>query len=547
MRITKISLTNFRSFKETQTIDIAPVTLLFGPNSVGKSSILMALAYVQQILKQGHCNPQKLDALGNKTIGGFRALVHGQDLTKTIRIRLDYSPDKTPFVYYGSDVDAMTNHIQYAHYVLMNDFGGSIESGTVEFEIAWSERFKRAYVKNYRVWANDVYVGCVNSSEDLKNTLVQELNTQHPLLIPYNNEDWLESEYGEAEGREPLELDEYHTEFEQVLNQLNPNPASTATVADKDNSGTDFVNRIAPIALACRSGAIPLLGTPVVTNLSGQDFDEFDEHFNFLVVQEILSQVFVLPLDMLMKYLSKSVQIGPIRLVPDNDYVPNPHPEQRDWVDGSAAWDLLYKDPNSDSTIRKLLGSTSDWFASSNKLDAGYEIINRSIAESTNIDSTDEHMGLLNKRHVFFRELRSNILLSANQLGTGISQVLPIVVAANYDDIALISVEQPELHIHPRIQVEIAEVFLHAKDKHSFLIETHSEHLILRLLKRIRQTTDNELPDGSKPIRGEDVSIIYLEPTENGVLTKRICVDEDGEFVERWPQGFFVERREELI
>nr|WED69183.1 AAA family ATPase [Pectobacterium colocasium] len=523
------------------------MTLLFGPNSVGKSSILMALAYVQQILKQGHCNPQKLDALGNKTIGGFRALVHGQDLTKTIRIRLDYSPDKTPFIYYGSDVDAMTNHIQYAHYVLMNDFGGSIESGTVEFEIAWSERFKWAYVKNYRVWTNDVYVGCVNSSEDLKNTLVQELNTQHPLLIPYNNEDWLESEYGEAEGREPLELDEHHTEFEQVLNQLNPNPASTATVADKDNSGTDFVNRIAPIALACRSGAIPLLGTPVVTNLSGQDFDEFDEHFNFLVVQEILSQVFVLPLDMLLKYLSKSVQIGPIRLVPDNDYVPNPHPEQRDWVDGSAAWDLLYKDPNSDSTIRKLLGSTSDWFASSNKLDAGYEIINRSIAESTNIDSTDEHMGLLNKRHVFFRELRSNILLSANQLGTGISQVLPIVVAANYDDIALISVEQPELHIHPRIQVEIAEVFLHAKEKHSFLIETHSEHLILRLLKRIRQTTDNELPDGSKPIQGEDVSIIYLEPTENGVLTKRICVDEDGEFVERWPQGFFVERREELI
>ena len=85
MRITRISLTNFRSFKDTQSINVAPVTLLFGPNSVGKSSVLMALAYVQQILKKGHCNPQKLDALGDKTIGGFRALVHGQDLKKTIR------------------------------------------------------------------------------------------------------------------------------------------------------------------------------------------------------------------------------------------------------------------------------------------------------------------------------------------------------------------------------------------------------------------------------------------------------------------------------
>ncbi|MCP9269967.1 AAA family ATPase [Xenorhabdus sp. XENO-1] len=547
MRITKISLTNFRSFKDTQTIDIAPVTLLFGPNSVGKSSVLMALAYLHQILKHGHCNPEKLDVLGNKTIGGFRALVHGQDLKKTIRIRLGYSPDKTPFVYYGADVDEMANHIQNVSYVLMNDFGGSIESGSVEFEISWSERFKWAYVKNYRVWVNDVYVGCINSSEDQRNTLIRELNTQHPLLIPYNNDDWLESEYGEAEEREPLELDEYHTEFEQVLNQLNPNPATTAAVADKDNSGVDFVNRIAPIALACRSGAVPLLGVPVITNLVGQDFDELGEYFNFLVVREVLSQAFVLPLDKLLEYLNKSVQIGPLRLVPDNDYVPNPHPEQRNWVDGSAAWDLLHKDPNSVDSIRKLIRNTSDWFASSDKLDAGYEIVNLSIAESANVDGADEYMGLLSKRHVFFRELRSNILLSANQLGTGISQVLPIVVAANHDDIALISVEQPELHIHPRFQVELADVFLRAKDKHSFLIETHSEHLILRLLKRIRQTTDNELPENYKPIKEDDISIVYLEPTENGVVKKRIRVDEDGEFVDRWPQGFFVERREELL
>ena len=547
MRITKISLTNFRSFKDTQSIAIAPVTLLFGPNSVGKSSVLMALAYVQQILKKGHCNPQKLDALGDRTIGGFRALVYGQDLEKTIRIRLDYAPGKTPFDSYGKNVDEMANHIQNVQYVLMNDFGGSTESGSLEFEVAWSERFKRAYVKNYRVWVNDIYIGCINSSEDQKNTIICELNTQHPLLVPSSHEDWLEIQYGEAEEREPLEADEYHTEFEQVLNQLNPNPASAAEVSDKDSSGADFINRIAPIALVCRSGAVPLLGVPIVTNLVGQDFDEMGEHFNFLVVQEVLSQAFALPLDKLLDYLDKSVQIGPLRVVPDNDYVPNPHPEQKDWVDGSAAWDLLHKDPNSDESIKKLIKNTSEWFASSDKLDAGYEIINQSIAERLHAGNYEESTGLFSKRHVFFKELRSNILLSANQLGTGISQVLPIVVAANHDDIELISVEQPELHIHPRFQVELADVFLRAKQKHSFLIETHSEHIILRLLKRIRQTTDKELPENNQPVEEEDVSIVYLEPTENGVVTKRIRVDEDGEFVDRWPQGFFVERREELL
>ncbi|HDM8237081.1 AAA family ATPase [Vibrio campbellii] len=542
MKITRISLTNFRSFHSTQSIDLASVTLLFGPNSVGKSSVLMALAYVQQILKKGHCDPQKLDALGDKSIGGFRALVHGQDLSQSIKIRLDFSSKTTPFVHYGSDVDAMANEIQGVAYLLMDDFGGGTDSVSVEFEIAWSERFKRAYVKYYRLWTNGIYVGCIFSSEDLKNSYIREINTQHPLLIPYNHDDWLEHIYGEESEREPLDEDDFHTEFEAVLDQLNPNPANTAAVADTEGAGTQFVNRVAPVSLACRSGAIPYLGNPVVTNLEGQDFDEVQEHFDFLVVRQVLSQAFVLPLDNLLEHLESSVQIGPLRVVPDNEYVPNSHPEQKDWVDGSAAWDLLYKDPSSNDAIKKLIRNTSEWFASSDKLDAGYEIINRSIAELSNLPSIPETMGLMTKRHVFFKELRTNILLSANQLGTGISQVLPLIVAANHDDVGLISIEQPELHIHPRFQVELADVFLKAKDSHSFLIETHSEHIVLRLLKRIRENNDDE-----KAVSIEDISITYLTPTPEGTTSQRLNITYDGDFETDWPHGFFDERDEELF
>ncbi|TOM80798.1 hypothetical protein, partial [Vibrio parahaemolyticus] len=173
---------------------------------------------------------------------------------------------------------------------------------------------------------NGIYVGCISSREDLKNTAISEINTQHPLLIPFNHDDWLEDQYGEESEREPLDDYDYHTEFEEVLNHLNPNPANTAAVADTDGVGTAFVNRVAPISLGCQSGAIPLLGVPVWTNLIGQEFDDLSDHFNFLVVREILSQAFVLPLDKLLKYLDQSAQIGPLRLVPDNDYVPNPHP-----------------------------------------------------------------------------------------------------------------------------------------------------------------------------------------------------------------------------
>ena len=90
MKIKRISLTNFRSFKDTQSIEIAPVTLLFGPNSVGKSSVLMALFYLQQILSKGQCDPLRIEALGDKYVGGFKNLVNGRDLSKSITIKVEY-------------------------------------------------------------------------------------------------------------------------------------------------------------------------------------------------------------------------------------------------------------------------------------------------------------------------------------------------------------------------------------------------------------------------------------------------------------------------
>ncbi|EPU2017329.1 AAA family ATPase [Escherichia coli] len=48
MKLTKLVLENFRSVRERQEIDFAPVTLLLGPNSAGKTTILIASDYLQQ-------------------------------------------------------------------------------------------------------------------------------------------------------------------------------------------------------------------------------------------------------------------------------------------------------------------------------------------------------------------------------------------------------------------------------------------------------------------------------------------------------------------
>ncbi|MHA6136544.1 AAA family ATPase [Pseudomonas mohnii] len=540
MRITKITLENFRSFKTAQTIELAPVTLLFGPNSVGKSSILMALAYVRQILGYGHCDPQHLDALGRKAIGGFRALVYGQDTARSIRIRLDFESGLTPFSYYDAEVSDMLNHVQ-ASVVLMDDFGGSITHGAVELEIAWSDRYQWAYVREYRVWINGGYIGCVHSSDDLRNTAIRELNTLHPLLVPLDHQEQMEDE-----GVPNDERGEYPTEFERVLDQLNPNSVSTAVVPDAESVGLQFVNRVAPISLHCQWGAVPLLGNPASTNLLGQEFDQADEHLNYLAVQQALSQAFVLPLDKILNYLENTIQIGPLRLVPDMDYMPNSHPTQSDWVDGAAAWDLLHQNPERQSATSALLRETNDWLANPDKLNTGYALVNESLNQMLveHTSQAPEIGRLLQKRHLWFKDQLTGICLSANQLGTGISQVLPIIVASHYNRATMVTVEQPELHIHPRFQVELADLFISTCDRHPYLIETHSEHMILRLLRRVREYHENSDGLGVVPVQ---ISITYLIPSPDGVIVKRLDVTSDGDFEQKWPGGFFDERDAELF
>jgi len=124
-----------------------------------------------------------------------------------------------------------------------------------------------------------------------------------------------------------------------------------------------------------------------------------------------------------------------------------------------------------------------------------------------------------------------------------------VVVAAQDRSASLVSIEQPELHIHPAVQVGLGDLFIAgALDKGlSFLIETHSEHLILRLLRRIRETHEGERGDGTPLVLPDEIAINCLSKTNGVVTVDRIPVTSAGDFAKSWPQGFFDERGAELF
>jgi hypothetical protein len=140
-----------------------------------------------------------------------------------------------------------------------------------------------------------------------------------------------------------------------------------------------------------------------------------------------------------------------------------------------------------------------------------------------------------------------NLRLGFEDIGSGISYILPILTSLWESKLSFI--EQPELHLHPKAQCEIGDVFISAFNRGNIaVIESHSEHLILRILRRLRETTNGILTPKELKINCNEVSIYYFEPqTEGHTEVKKIRVDRHGELMDVWPNGFFSERDSELF
>jgi AAA15 family ATPase/GTPase len=146
-----------------------------------------------------------------------------------------------------------------------------------------------------------------------------------------------------------------------------------------------------------------------------------------------------------------------------------------------------------------------------------------------------------------FIPLGSKTKLNHYQVGFGISQLIPIIFSSYFYKDRYIFLEQPEAQVHPALQSEIADVFIESAMKrgNTFIIETHSEHLIRRIMRRIRDTSKGN--DKQNAITPDDVSIIYVEKKGGQSVVKTIGLDENGELKDRWPGGFFAERYDDIF
>lgn len=542
-RLTAIDLENFKGVGECIRIELAPITLLFGANSAGKSTILQALQYVREILERRNTNPDRTLYGGDFIdLGGFRNLVHQRNLSRHISIKLELelnSMSLADLVPEPKEEWQNDDERLYELNALLAACQQRIDKTSLKLTLGWSSARQKAVVIEYEIGMNGDWVGRILSAQDGRDVRL-ELNPSNSHFIRYRTDEEIkERKLGEDERCYSI-----HDDLLYLLEELG---------VERKNNGfrswfTDFDGALPRLEMALNPEIPEEIGQIGV--VAAREFGAF------------LSRIFIEPGVLIRDQLRKLRYLGPIRNVPDRNFTATLTPDEARWADGTAAWETLLAGDLS------IVEKVSEWMSDKEKLATGYEIERRMFKEvdvgtlNWLIRAADPDAGaridteLLRqlettpeKRRLDLIDRQTGMRVHPRDVGIGISQVLPVVVAALEPSASLVAIEQPELHIHPAVQVGLGDLLIKSAKENdtSFLIETHSEHLILRLLRRIRETTEGELPLEGIPLRPGDVAVVYVQSGEVGMKIVALPIDETGEFVKRWPTGFFDERAEELF
>jgi len=581
--LTAIQIGNFKAFAETQRIPIRPLTLIYGANSSGKSSILHSLILARHAADTGELDVHRTNLGGEAVdLGGFRQFIHRRELSH----RLEWSAELNTISLEGrlKELLAPAKKIMVSIDIgiALDDQGRSLVGAIPE-------------VHGYEMLSDGKSLLRMSKRRD-GSLKMDRLELDNPIL-----REVLRAIVESSTTTESLNASEYAGLKEAISGIVPDLVASVGKFLPEGLIKTDFFNPGAQLSLF-----------PVSKGRRQEDLGAAVRFF------------FPRTIDELIRGISNSVEselfrlqyLGPLRSYPPRHLAFAQHHDQNWFAGGGYAWDVVRRN----TYVRDQVNT---WLGAKARLQTPYELkIRELISDLTieeelptdiqkivhdafrdflkstpegggegdpigiivdeiftdqNIDSPDtispdiesivsrfvnsEELAtkitqkLIQTRDEGLQELilvdkRSNTSVSHRDVGIGVSQVLPVLVGAYASQSQIIAIEQPEIHLHPALQADLGDVFLQSalgENKNRFLIETHSEHLLLRIMRRMRETASGKLPEGCLPVRPEDVMVLFVEPDGSRSIVREMPLNENGELIKAWPGGFFEEGLREIF
>lgn len=561
--ITKIHIENFKGIGSPGIdIELKPITLLFGANSAGKSTVIQAIHYAREILARKNFNPVDTE-YGGETIdlGGFENLVYGHDNNNEIVLEFHLDFKETDLPEYDKTFEYQLHKQSNAN--ILGRLRKEIINGWIKITIAWNKKASKP-ISNYEVGLNGEKISTISldeSSVTASDYIISFLDYRHPLLCQNHEEAAMENQDIPDEVLEAGYEKEYiNCELFEIYDLI-----SSREVLRKN---VDDVN----ITLNDQETAVPTWGRSLlidenffdntnykIKNEDGKtSIDEVKYYQDKNTFIQVLSLILVGTGEILTEELNKFIYVGPIRKIPNRNYVPKNYLDNTRWANGLGAWDYLFH------SSHNFISKVSEWLSSENKLETGYSLEKKEykklyldsvlygkLLQGRTIDDDwlrNEIDNIETETQLYLIDDSSQIELLPYDIGIGVSQIIPVVVGALLPNKSILAIEQPELHMHPKVQVQLPDLFIEQINKINkgyFLIETHSEHIMLRFLRRIEETTEEELPNNNLRLVPEQLSVNFFEQNDLGTKITQLPIDESGEFTKQWPKGFFKERIEE--
>jgi predicted ATPase len=551
-QLTGIILENFKAFKNRQVIPIRPLTLIYGPNSAGKSSITHALAFLQYAFENaGQCNPQA-QCVGWETfnLDGWNNLVFNHDVDATVKIGLQFSNGSALWGFAQNSNGPFLSYFTAKFDVINEDdaFDGTEKQSAKELGVS-------VKCENGRIHLSANHPVIRNASKIIWQFICTGRSWESPdsaNVIPVISYEILEAILEQYLETSPpiFEAASFFPSYKPVneksdLFEICNSPFSDITIKE---------SRFA-IYKKLSEGFTP-------KDVLNGFFDKLD--WGILLTDNTFENAH----REIEKILGRRIHLGPARTPPGREINTASAPHE--------PWRIVLENELVRNSVNTSLRDLNIPY----QLEVAWK---RETYFKPGIDPKSTHPNLHSEDRIERTQdskslsfvNNSGLSLAHSDLGYGISTTLPILVAIHTSHGNCISIEQPELHIHPRLQTVLGDMFIKASlagsdeedfldDDHLYrdplannllLIETHSEHLLLRILRRIRESKlsnksgwpknlKDACPNG---IERNGVVVLYVEPGAEGSIIRELRINDIGEFLDSWPGGFFEESFDEMF
>ena len=485
-----LELENFKCWAGRHRLEFGSITGLFGANSSGKSSIFQLLL----LLKQTAESPDsKLllhfggEANAYVDLGSFLEIVHDHDVSSELSFTLDWLPDLEASFHSAFSVEeiAASNTITS----LPGTRGEEVVNSRLSYNIDchYSDPDMPEFIDGF---SGNMSIASRNDSSG-----------SYAAELTFEGDDvYFSNDIGDADapiglyGLDHRSVDNLAQRFDlyfDVLGASIPHLTTNQPQALVDLHKLDYL----AYSDLCESYGIDLKG---ITNV---DHD----------VARLLTKIG----DITEQFLRKIVYLGPLRNHPHRTYPwTGVSPATVDHRGGQAMQVLLaerYASVDAVSNWLRRLGIAESFSLEQLGHDARtWEPLIRHQKESTEVNLAD--------------------------VGFGVSQVLPVIVALlSAPSGSLVILEHPDIHLHPRAQSDLADLLIDVASagEIQILVESHSEHLLARIQRRIAESSRGD--GGLKP---EDVRLYFCEQDQGKSRLTPLEVQSSG-VIKNWPRDFF--------